>query len=327
MTRRRVVKVSRRRENEDDSRPPAVASDEARLYAPLRWPVHEYEIRLKPWGGVGAVFSSVGRPFPAAGVIAPKGWSGNLDELSASVSTYHHPLPSADEILQDISELPVAEPSPAGPVRRLADNDAVLRFVNKWGVLGVGVGTGPRRVALLDGVAETHHHLAWIQHTQRRIFLFQDGRPLSGDSWTELAWELNNSAIADIRPLAVPTKNGLGFQFQPRRLLDVLCLRLLEFGTGTEKLRQCKECSALFVPDRRDQIYCKTGGEQVCARRASLRAYRRRHARLTSARPGRRRSAQEARGRTAGSSSVRPAVESPPGDVATRLRRTRPPSR
>ena len=144
------------------------------------------------------------------------------------------------------------------------DTKAVLAFVNRWGLPSNG------------WYAEVTGTRAWLQAAKKAVddlHALQNRRsalPTISER-QELAFDVS-SLVGGMHFAVRATPDGFRPVFQATRLADVIGLRLFELATSAERLRQCAygRCRAFFIPDRRDQLYCKTAGEQICARRASL---------------------------------------------------------
>jgi hypothetical protein len=143
------------------------------------------------------------------------------------------------------------------------DTKAVLTFVKRWGLLRQ------------EWYAEVAGTCAWLRAAKMAItdlYDLQNRRSTpTNTEWEELAFDVN-SLVGGMHFAVRATPDGLRPVFRAARLADAIGLRLFERATSAERLRQCiyDRCRAFFTPERRDQIYCKTAGEQRCARRASL---------------------------------------------------------
>ena len=240
----------------------------------LDWPVYQYEI----------VEAYHGRKWPG-GLFLPKGVdpeSPPPEKRWPKPVRWYKPLHCAEEILQDVSRLDPSDPKD------------LLAFVSRWGRLGVGASyprpkdpatgwwgmymladlTDPWGTGQTDGVTNTAEHLGDIKELNEGLYTLQHRRA-SRYSWPQLAWALDGR-LGGVKLSVRPAENRLFPLYRIRRLLDGLYLQLWERATEAHQLRRCRECQSLFVPDRRDQRYCKTNGQQLCARRASLKRFRRR---------------------------------------------------
>ncbi len=198
--------------------------------------------------------------WPAGGIFVPEG-----DEAPAPV---YEPLAVAPEILLDVQRT------------RADDPPALLRFVNRWGQLGVGI-PGAREFGA-DGVAFTGEYLAWLSELVQTLHALQCGEK-TAMSWNDVAEQLSH-ALADVHFGARPTKHALVPRFPVPRLLDALLLEVWAMATGGKRLRQCPECQALFIHGREDKRYCTA----ACAKRRTVREWKRRQRRKKKARGGRR---------------------------------------
>jgi hypothetical protein len=235
------------------------------IYESIPWPIYDFEIAYGSRAGLAAIFKYRRRPWPKEGVLVPKGWpsSPDDDDLPKPIREYD-PVPAAEAILQDLSRTDVQDPQ------------SMLAFVNRWGLLDQG------------WYGEVVGARAWLQSAKTvmgdlhalQTRPLSRGRPSEAE-WEELDFDLK-SLVSGVHFSSRPTPEGLRPVFRAPTLADVIGLRLFELATtSTERLRQCRygRCRAFFIPDRRDQIYCKTAGEQRCARRASLEKLRARQKR------------------------------------------------
>ena len=260
------------------------------LYEALPWPVYNFEIVLRPLPGLAAVYkyryrsrtpndgpkhklklnwwrlSTQGTaervggdisgplpasarnwvPWPADGVLVPKLWDrkGRLRPARE-----YDPLSEADDMIQHISRIDLEDPA------------TIRSFANRWGLLDQGE---------FANVAEVRTGLEFISGIASAV------HRVSSDPG-DLAWDLS-IALAHVQHAVKHVSGCLRLVFKAPRLIDVLGLRVAEVATRPEedRFRRCEysRCGALFVPQRRDQRYCQTGGEQICARRASLERFR-----------------------------------------------------
>jgi hypothetical protein len=158
-----------------------------------------------------------------------------------------------------------------------ADPKALLRFVNKWGRLGVGV---PRDAFFLDGVVLTGRYLSQLKEWIEALEALQRGRKRMRQSpkpsltrpwaWDGLAFVLSEQ-LRNIHLGAVAASRKLVAVYRPRNLLEALWLELWRQATEMKRYRRCPECRALFVPGRANQQYCT----RLCANRPTVRAWKR----------------------------------------------------
>ena len=236
--------------------------------APWAWARHEAPVddsvygRLSAWSSppAGETVSVFTLGWPAGGLFVPA-------EPSTPLRPYR-PLPIAAKILVDAQD--VAPDDPA----------ALLRFVNRWGRLGVGISGDEAFEA--DGVVRTGECLRELIGWVATLHALQHKRPTTA-TWPALA-ALFRDKLGGVQFGAQPARQGLVPLFPLRRLLDALYLELWGLATGAKRLRQCRRCAHFFIRGREDQIFC-TGR---CARlwhvkrwkqRARQQRSRRRHQR------------------------------------------------
>src|SRR6266545_2872337 len=218
-------------------------------YDAIPWDVYDFEVAIEPRPGLATVYRYRRRPWPNEGVFVPKGAYTTPTAAEPQPIRRYDAMRSAEEILRDLNR---TDP---------ADRRALLAFTNRWGLLDQG------------WHAEVKATRTWLEIAKgitERIYRFYN-QEAPRDDWEDLAFDLTaivNRVHFEVRGV----DHGLRLIFKAPRLADVLALHLLQHATGTEKLRQCEyhRCRTFFVPERRDQRYCKTAGEQRCARRASL---------------------------------------------------------
>jgi len=180
------------------------------------------------------------------------------------------------------------------------NDKAVLAFVNRWGLLGVGLDRqrilrlsdtklalaevrkepqidgvlaalqrlGRPSIALFDGVRDTCDWLRWIIQITERIKTLKAGR---GHSWEAVAGELNGVACNITLSLRLGSA-GLELAYSTPTLLHVLTLRLVEWVTGAQNLRQCgnPKCDAIFRAGDARQKFCG----KSCTRQAGVDRFR-----------------------------------------------------
>lgn len=255
-----------------------------------RWPRYKYEILDEPKGTVATVWAHRPRkwsmawlpwrgdrrrrlrptpmaqapPWPTGGVFVPKGWTKAGREPKPR--NEYDLTEVADEILTDAQ-------SAAG-----GDPKTLLHFVNRWGVLGVGV-PGYQEFSF-DGVELTHQHLSWLKERIEALGALR-GRRQTSATWADLAFDLN-SVLGGIHPAARPTGHGLVPVHHLSRLWDALCFRLWERATESRRLRRCPECRTLFFPRRVSHKYCT----RRCVNRITVRRWRRKQKRQRRASGG-----------------------------------------
>jgi hypothetical protein len=201
-------------------------------------------------------------PWPVGGVFAPTWWPRGRP---AKPFEYYNPMTAAADILLDVQRVESEDPK------------ALLRFVNKWGRLGVGV---PRDAFFLDGVVLTGRYLTQLKEWIEALEALQHGkkRPRRSSkslltrpwTWRDLAFELSEH-LRDIHLGAVAERPKLVAVYRPRHLLDALWLELWRQATEMKRSRRCPECRVLFIPGRANQQYCT----RLCANRPTVRAWKR----------------------------------------------------
>ncbi len=234
----------------------------------LRWLRYDFEIFTEPRGRIATIWPHRSRNYrpaltqdlrgrletvtlpvaaewPKEGVFVPKGWPA-----SKPLERYN-PVDVAKNILLDVQ-------------RTEADNpQALLRFVTKWGRLGIGI--PDEETFPFDGVAATGQCLVWLQRWLEAYHELKRGRKTEA-AWPTLA-EMLRGALAGIQPDCRPMKRGLDPLYRVPRLLDALWLEVWEIATEGKRLRRCPECRALFLPGRANQDYCT----HQCANRPTVR--------------------------------------------------------
>jgi hypothetical protein len=207
----------------------------------IKWPRYEYEIISKPVGRWRYRL----KQWPAGGVFAPK--------KARSIDSYD-PVKKGDSIMGDLQ-------------RTSEEPESLLRFVNKWGRLGVGIPGD--ETCPYDGVEVTQAQLSWIKKWIEAFHTRSHGKGEA--TWESLA-DFLNANLSEISPIARLATNHLIPAFQVSRLLDAIFLELWDIATGGSKLRRCLACKGLFVPQRANQEYC----DRRCAVRIAVRRSRQR---------------------------------------------------
>jgi hypothetical protein len=195
--------------------------------------------------------------WPAGGIFVP-------DERAPSAAPYR-PIPRAAEILLEAQQAATA------------DAEGVLAFVNRWGMLGVGIPGEPSFGA--DGVEHTGESLRTLSSWMAALHALQQGKGTT-HTWGELI-EVFEVRLEGVRFSVHLGSRGLVPRFPVRRLLDALYLELWSLATGGKRLRRCKRCERFFLRTRQDRIFC-TGR---CARLWHVRDWKRRHRRTRTRRP------------------------------------------
>jgi hypothetical protein len=194
--------------------------------------------------------------WPAGGIFVP-------DESKRSAAPYH-PIPQGSEILLEAQKAATT------------DAQGLLAFVNRWGVLDVGIPGKPDFGA--DGVEYTGEVLRELAAWIATLHALQRGKKLP-HAWAKLIKAFEEH-LEGVRFSARAGPRGLVPRLPVRRLLDVLYLELWGVATGGKRLRRCKRCERFFLRTRGDRIFC-TG---VCARRWHVREWKRRHRRARTRR-------------------------------------------
>jgi len=258
----------------------------------LRWPRPRYTILREPQGTWGAAWYGIPPlriPLAEVSEFQEPGWEFENVEPEGDPSTpawsgpnyrYRVEWPAGGIFVPgtDEAEAPAYEPLKVAPeilldVQRTRADDptALLRFVNRWGRLGVGLPGAPAFGA--DGVVVTGDWLAWLTEMIQTLRALQHGEQ-TARSWSDVADELTQ-ALADVHFGARPTKHALVPRFPVPRLFDALVLEVWAMATGGKRLRQCPECQALFIHGREDKRYCMA----ACAKRRTVREWKRRQRR------------------------------------------------
>ncbi len=194
--------------------------------------------------------------WPAGGIFVP-------DERAKSAAPYH-PIPRATEILLEAQQA------------ARADTAGVLAFVNRWGILRVGIPGAPDFDA--DGVEHTGEALRTLSTWMAALHALQQGKETTY-TWADVI-EVLEEHLQGVRFSARLGSRGLVPHLPVRRLLDALYLELWDLATGGKRLRRCKRCETFFLRTRQDRIFC-TGR---CARLWHVREWKRRHRRTRTRR-------------------------------------------
>jgi hypothetical protein len=208
--------------------------------APWAWARHEASVDDSVYGPLSALSSPPAGEtvsvftlsWPAGGLFVPA-------EPSTPLRPYR-PLPVAGEILLDAQGVTLDDP------------EALLRFVNRWGRLGVGI-PGDEAFAA-DGVLRTGECLRELVGWIATLHALQHKQPTPA-TWPAVA-ALFRDKLGGVQFGAQPTRQGLIPLFPLRRLLDALYLELWGWATGAKRLRQCRRCAHFFIRGREDQIFC-----------------------------------------------------------------------
>jgi hypothetical protein len=228
---------------------------------------------LPPW-----VWEKREVPGPASSIYGVE--SSLIASMGQTVNVYRLDWPAGGIFVPDESKKPAA---PYDPIARaeeilleaqaaaMADAQGLLAFVNRWGVLDIGI-PGERDFGA-DGVEYTGEVLRELSAWIATLHTLQRGKE-TPHTWAELI-EAFEGHLEGVRFSARAGARGLVPRLPVRRLLDALYLELWGVATGGKRLRRCKRCERFFLRTRGDRIFC-TG---VCARRWHVREWKRRHRR------------------------------------------------
>lgn len=199
----------------------------------------------EPWPPGGGETTKVFKiSWPSGGIFVPQG----------KPESYYEPLNHTEDILSDVQHV------------RGSDPQDVLHFVNKWGVLGVGIPGAPDFPA--DAVGLTGERLSQLKGWLEALYAMQRGRKTNvADFAEQLSRELSR-----IRFAARPTRAGLRPVFQLQSLWETLCLEVWGIATEGKRLRRCPNCEHLFIRGRENQTFCAW----ACANRYAVRRWKRR---------------------------------------------------
>ena len=184
-------------------------------------------------------------------VLKPPPKSLNVNWKEPRPSDVYDPVEQAKSILRDAQTTAHDNPK------------AILKFVNRWGCLGVGI---PDDEGFpFDGVVLTGMYLKTITDWIQRYQVIQKKKQ-SKFELEELAFLLNGVMVG-VEPQVRPTESRLEPVYRVSRLLDVLWLECWEEATSGKQLRRCPECQSSFIPGRSNQLFCN----RRCANRPTVR--------------------------------------------------------
>ena len=189
--------------------------------------------------------------WPPGGIFVPEG--------TPPPDSGYDPIPVASAILLDAQRAATA------------DAQGLLTFVNRWGVLGVGI-PGKDDFAA-DSVTKTGEALRELSEWIGTLNALQRRRA-TDRTWTDVV-QLFETRLGGVRLSATVQSGTLVPRLPVARLLDALYLELWGVATRGKQLRQCKRCARFFIRGREDQIFC-TG---PCARLWHVRKWKRAHRR------------------------------------------------
>jgi hypothetical protein len=188
--------------------------------------------------------------WPEGGVFVP---------TDARASAEYDPLAVAPEILLDVQRTAPRD-----------DADALLAFVNRWGVLGVGIPGADD--FLVDAVQRTATELRELARWMAVVHDLQ-ARRRRAETWTDVA-TLFRERLAGVHLQAQHAgRRGLLPSFRVPRLIDSLYLELWDVATSGKRLRRCKRCEDFFIRGRDDQIFCTAR----CARLWHVKRWKQQH--------------------------------------------------
>ncbi len=232
---------------------------DARPSAPWVWEKNEAP------GPVSSIYPVPSRHVASAGQtvqIYRLGWPPRgifVPDEAATLARPYAPIPRAAEILLEAQQAATA------------DTLGLLAFVNRWGILGVGISGAPEFGA--DGVEHTGEALRELSTWIATLHALQQGTETT-HTWADLITAFDEQ-LKSVRFSAGRGSRGLVPRLPVQRLLDALYLELWGVATGGKRLRRCKRCERFFLRSRNDRIFC-TGR---CARLWHVRAWKRRHRR------------------------------------------------
>lgn len=265
----------------------------------LTWPRGPYRILSEPDGPWGAAWADIPEQrVPFLDPSPPEHWVRVSREAPVRSSIFGETPrlggPSAGETVNVFKLgwppggifVPVAAPPPnsdynpipvAGTIlldaqqAATADAQGLLAFVNRWGVLGVGVPGKEDFPA--DGVGKTGEALRELSEWIATLNALQRRRA-TNRTWADVV-QLFEARLGGVRLSARVQSGTLVPRLPVAGLLDALYLELWGVATRGKQLRQCKRCSRFFIRGREDQIFC-TG---PCARLWHVRKWKRAHRR------------------------------------------------
>jgi hypothetical protein len=186
-----------------------------------------------PWTFVGRETPVRGLGWPPGGIIIP---------ATPGVREDYDPLAVAADILLDVQRAVATETT-----------DSLLHFVNRWGLLGVGIPGADDFPT--DGVQRTGEGLRELARWMAVIHALQGHKP-GTETWADVA-SVFRERLAGVHVQArVTPRSGRVACFRVPRLIDALYLELWNVATGGKRLRRCKRCEDFFVRGREDQVFC-----------------------------------------------------------------------
>lgn len=182
----------------------------------------------------------------------------------------------------------------------LADDAAILAFVNAWGLLGVAEPDAPHQ--LWDSVTRTKGTLdqikglaEWLRAmkterwddpalsvlSDRQLRMADDtqGGNRAAAYWAAFAGTLNEClSVITITPQLIAEGAGLRQVFRPRRIADLLYFALWQIADKHDSVLQvCRACRGLYPVSRTNEK--KTYCSPKCKNRATVQQWRSRQTR------------------------------------------------
>lgn len=209
-----------------------------------------------------------GPSWPDGGIFVYRGAKSGKGPILRNI---YNPLDSTDKIILDVQRLPGGDPK------------ALLRFVNKWGSLGLGIPGYDRHLFPYDSVSITDQQFikwrTWIKtfyalQNKEKVLISEAGLDIGADEivmksfkkkCTYVTWEVLglalNLMLRKIRPAVHISEDGEGLRpdFRVSCLADAIAIELWNMATTGRFLRPCKGCRALFIPERINQYFCDRG--------------------------------------------------------------------
>jgi len=246
----------------------------------LRWPCYNYVIAEQPTGHLAAIWKNrkhslvpdlerdqrgkihrIARvksvAWPEGGMFVPEEYL-MLPTKARAVKLkdpqprgWYHPVNEGPAILLDVQRTSPQDPK------------ALLKFVNKWGSLGIGI--SEKDDFLFQGVLDTGKCLEAISQWIQTYQALQRKKKVNS-SFGDLAYLLSGR-LRNIQPAVCATKKGFDPIFRVSRLIDAMWLECWEMVTTGKQLLRCPECRAYFLPGRANQMYCN----RRCAIRPTVR--------------------------------------------------------
>ena len=183
----------------------------------LRWPRYEYVIAERPTAGLATRWrhrTSTSLHWPEGGLFVPKELMtvpGNARMVKMEEPLprdLYHPTRVGKEILIDVQRTNPHQPK------------SLLKFVNTWGNLGIGIPGGAE--FRYDGVNATGHCLKLITNWLQTLEALQRKKKVES-SYEDLVFLLNG-VLGKIHPAVCATETGLNPIYKVARLIDAIWL-------------------------------------------------------------------------------------------------------